>query len=242
LPYGSGHTTAGWMATTRADSAVAACPRRAGGGLFLVWPQTRPREIGYVPPPDVFVWRHDAPGTLSPQEAYSLEGRVEHTRDFSFSAPVATLWAATTSDAALALVQLMPAAQYLDERNLMIVTMERMGGPSGTWSGTGGNLPGVGPCTAVGPGCLTLNSRSPTHQIQAMWSWKAANGATGIAVRFSEPLTQPAQEGVLAGVTYYAASREPASGAGGAYVVLGTKSQATVDAIAEQMASTGTLP
>jgi hypothetical protein len=191
----------------------------------------------------MFTWRHDAPGMLSPQEAYSQEGRVVHTRDFSFSAPVATLWAATTSDAALA--QLMPAAQYPDKRNLVTVRMERTGGPGDTWSGSGGNLPGVegnrpddGRCTPVGAGCLTLNFSSPSHQIQAIWTWHAANDSTGMAVRFSEPLVQPAQGGALLGVTYYVASREPANGAGGAYVLLGTGSQATVDAIAERMAST----
>lgn len=215
---------------------LAVCLVLAGvAGATLAWMHTRPHDISTRFPPYLFVWEHPAPGNLTPQQAYELEGRVVHTDDGGLTPAPAALWVAQTTDAALALALLGPGPR--DREHLAVILLERTGGATGTWSGDWRMPPEGEPCSAASGYCVQIIEHTPTHQITGFGSVSDVGGASDIYVRFAEPLTSSPQGGLFDGARFAAASRTPTDEPTASLVILGPNSQAEVDAAAAWLAS-----
>lgn len=195
-------------------------------------------QLPTVVPAYQFVWRADAPGRWSAEEAYAAEGRAQRASDGAEREPAATLWVARSADAAFVLAQLDQPGAWIAP-----VLVERVGsGASAVWHGSGGTWPTSQRCSgsAMTPSgtCSESWVHSPTGSpLPEVWDWSAADGTVAVAVGFAQPLLAPPQGGQLAGKMLAIGSAPRA--AGGVVVVVGTASAAALDRLAEQLATTG---
>ena len=185
-----------------------------------------------------FVWKATAPGSLTAQQAYEAEGRVQRSSDGVEMTPVATLWVAQSDDAAFLIVQEDPQGHLLS-----VVALARSGeGGSAAWQVSVSGWPAVVYCTndSTRPDgtCSEGSLTSPDDfRLSELWAWSAPGNATGVAARFLEPLTTGPSGGMIAGLTLAVGSARESDGS--TVVAVGTASAAAMQQRAEQLAGAG---
>lgn len=188
-------------------------------------------------PPYEFLWKGNAPGSLTAEQAYAAEAEVERATDGSDTPPVASLWVAQSADAALVVAQLDGQGKYL-----AVVPIVRVGdGSMATWQAAAGTWPPVRHCSASSlpsGDCGESTVSSPTgNPFAVIWDWSADDGTVGVAAQFAQPLMAGPSGGTLAGLTLSVGSAQEADGS--TVVAVGTASAAQVQQRAASFAAAG---